>query len=57
MRTKRYYELSWAGYRRAFGDCSEWLAQYFLPWRWVVEFYEACQFIGRSAAEDTKAPV
>lgn len=33
----------WQRYRAAFRDLSEWLAQVFLPWRWVITFHEACQ--------------
>jgi len=28
----------WADYCRAYVDCSDWLAAWFLPWRWVVGF-------------------
>ena len=28
-------------FRRCYWDCSEWLAQVFVPWRWVITFHEA----------------
>mgnify|MGYP001615378497 CR=1 FL=1 len=43
---------TWRRYRRAYGDCSEWLAQVFLPWRWQVVFWEAC----REVRQDVTAP-
>ncbi len=27
-------------YVRAYRDCSEWLAQVFLPWRWIIVLHE-----------------
>jgi hypothetical protein len=38
----RYYVQGFPG---AFYECSEWLAQVFVPWRWVVVFYEECQHV------------
>lgn len=29
-----------AQFKVNFYDCSEWLAQYFVPWRWFVVFHE-----------------
>lgn len=29
--------------RRNYIYLSDWLAQVFLPWRWVITFHEECQ--------------
>ena len=29
-------------YGECYRECSEWLAQVFVPWRWIVIFHEEC---------------
>lgn len=43
----------WADYRRAYVDCSDWLAGRFLFWRWVVTFARQSADLRRNPPKET----
>ena len=44
--------MTWKNYWRCYRDCSDWLARWFLPWRWVVDFHLACSELRTSQGPD-----
>jgi hypothetical protein len=47
--------MSWREYRRAYRDCSLWLADVFAPWRLVLNFLATARDLRRNPPEESDA--